>query len=126
MQLDLWLKDRTRWLLNPSAFANLTIAIIATTYAWLTLHLSAVNLTMFFTFVAIFAATIVIYAELRGLARLKSLRGLASGALAADRPNLMLAIREVHRFPDDLAVLSLLSWLGAVGSIARRRSRAST
>ena len=39
MQLDLWLKDRFRWLLNPSTFVNLAVALMAVAWSSQTLRL---------------------------------------------------------------------------------------
>ena len=118
MQLDLWLRDRIRWLLNPSTFVNGLIAALAVSWATLTFQLAPANLTLFFTFAGVFGVIFVINAELRGLARLKSLRGLASGSLEENRENYVLAIREAHAFPDSLAVLTLLSWFGTFAGVA--------
>jgi methyl-accepting chemotaxis protein len=118
MQVDLWLKDRVRWLLNPSSLVNLGLAALATLYGWLNLEMTGKDVRIFFTSVAFFSFVFVLNAEVRGVFRLKTLRGLAQGSIAPSRERLMQAIREVYSFPDYIALMTAFSWIAAVVSVA--------
>ncbi|MBS1151206.1 MAG: mcP2, partial [Myxococcaceae bacterium] len=118
MQIDLWLKDRVRWLQNPSTGVNLTLVAIATLFAWLTLELTANDRTLLGMLITLGAGAAVVHAELRAMRRLRALRGLGSGALPVTREALVQAIGEVHRLPDTLAVLTALSWVIVVAAVA--------
>ncbi len=118
MQVELWLRDRVRWLLNPSRAVNFVVAALAMLYAWFTLELSPADLTLAGTLVGLGGAVATVFAELRSGQRLRVLKGLASGTLPATREALVQAIVEVHALPDGVAMLTALSWLGTVSVVA--------
>ncbi len=118
MPIDQWLRDRVRWLINPSTGANLIVAGLATLYAWLTLELSPSDRTLLMTLIGIGVSVGVAYGEIQAGRRLATMRGLASGALPPARDTLLKAITEVHALPDFIAVLTAYSWVGTVFGVA--------
>ncbi len=118
MQIESWLKDRVRWLQNPSTMVSLLAAAVGTFYAWLTLELSPSDRTLLGTLTALGVAAAIVTSEIRMMQRLRGLRGLASGALPPTRESLVQAIAEVHGFPDYLAVLTGISWTCAITGVA--------
>jgi methyl-accepting chemotaxis protein len=113
-----WLPGRARWLMLPSTLGNSLVALLAAQYASATFRFTDELSGVFWLLVVSVATVGVGLAEFAASTRLSTLRGLSSGELKANEKTLLLAIDEARRFPDVIAKLGVVTWLGALLTLA--------
>ena len=118
MTLAEWLPGRARWLMLPSTLGNSLVALLAAQYAAATFRFDDEQTGLFWLLVVGVAGVGVGLAEFVAATRLSTLRGLSSGQLAVNEANRLAAIDEARRFPDVIARLGIVVWLGAVAALA--------
>lgn len=118
MTLADWLPGRGRWLMLPSTLGNSFVALLAAQYAAATFRFGDELSGLFWLLVVGVTGFGVALAEFIASTRLVTLRGLSSGRLSPTEKTLLLAIDEARRFPDAIARLGVVTWLGAVGVLA--------
>ncbi len=118
MTLGEWLPGRARWLMRPSTFGNSALAVLAASWASLTLELPAGGLSAFILAVIIVAGVWVSAAELWATRWVPTFRELASGVAPPTPAAQAVALREVKAFAMRVALLTIFVWGCAAVSLA--------
>ncbi len=107
------LQGRSRWLLWPAAWASLFAALPAAAYLWAAVRVPSREPARLVILGLLVLAAIVGLFAMRGQARVRTVRRLATGRLEPSERNLIAAIREARGVPWWISASTLGVWVAA-------------
>ncbi len=116
------LEGRSRWLLMGLPYGCALAAAASIVYLWTTARLAGADASRVWTLLALLSMALTSSWALLAQAKVRTIRHLATGRLAANEDNLIAAIREVRALPGWVGKSSLFMWgAGAVAVITAGR-----
>ncbi len=112
MTLEVWLRNRTWWLLMPTVVGNTLVVAVAAPYAASVESFGASALQVFLLMTVGLTFALQLTLSGLGLSRLPTFRGLVSGRLPLTPAHRLAALAELRRIPGRMSVISLAGWLG--------------